>query len=175
MKGVHAGGLDLGRESQRLFLSSGSSLLRHTLKEAWKRFLTTSALNGSVFFLDDLQNITSISKADLALILRDQFQSFGIDGLNYSVCFSAKSDYFAETKGLAEPAARFYSKVYLSLFSCDETEQYVRSIFAESPQVLPCRPLTDWLHQKTLGHPYFLAFICRQLALEAGVIGHRSS
>lgn len=167
LKGVHVGGFDLERESQRLFLSSGSSLLQHTLKEAWKRFLTTSALKGAVFFLDDLQNITSISKADLALILRDQFQSFGIDGLNYSVCFSAKSDYFAETKGLAEPASQFYSKIYLTPFSSDETEQYVRSIFAESPNVLPCKLLTDWLHQKTLGHPYFLAFICRQLTLEA--------
>jgi hypothetical protein len=89
-----------------------------------------------VFFLDDLQNITNISKADLALNIRDQFQAFGIDGLNYSVCFSGKPDYFTETKGLAEPAARFYNKVYLSPFSYQETEEYVRSTFGELPNSL---------------------------------------
>src|SRR5579883_2875579 len=75
-KRVNLGGFGLERESPRFFLSSGSSLLR------------PARFNGAIFFLDDLQNITSISKADLALTIRDQFQSFGIDGLNYSVCFS---------------------------------------------------------------------------------------
>src|SRR5438034_2906851 len=36
-KRVSLGGFDLERESPRLFLSSGSSLLRHTLKEVWDR------------------------------------------------------------------------------------------------------------------------------------------
>jgi hypothetical protein len=167
LKRVSWGGVDLERESPRLFLSSGSSLLRHTLKEAWDRFLKVAGLNGAIFFLDDLQNVADISKADLALTIRDQFQSFGIEGLNYSVCFSAKSDYFAETKGLAEPAARFYGKLYLSPFSRDETAEYTRSIFGGSQTI--SRPLTDWLYQKTLGHPYFLAFICRQLTLEDSI------
>jgi hypothetical protein len=110
-KRVSLGAFGLERESPRLFLSSGSSLLGHTLREAWDRFLKSARLNGAIFFLDDLQNVSGISKGDLALTIRDQFQSFGIEGMNYSVCFSAKSDYFAETKGLAEPAARFYTKL----------------------------------------------------------------
>jgi hypothetical protein len=166
LKRISVGGFGVERESPRLFLTSGSSLLRHTLKEAWERFLKAAGFNGAIFFLDDLQNIASISKADLALTIRDQFQSFGIEGLNYSVCFSAKSDYFADTKGLAEPAARFYSKLYLSPFSLNEIREYVRSIFRELPNDPECELLTEWLYQKTLGHPYFLAFICRQLALE---------
>jgi hypothetical protein len=68
-------------------------------------------LNGAIFFLDDLQNMTSISKGDLALMIPDQFQFLDIEGMNYSVCLSAKSDYFAETKALAEPAVRFYTKL----------------------------------------------------------------
>lgn len=166
LKKISIRGFDLERISPRMFLSSGSSLLRHTLKEAWDHFLKTAGLNGAIFFLDDLQNITSISKADLALTIRDQFQSFGLEGLNYSVCFSAKSDYFAETKGLAEPAARFYSKLYLAPFSSEEVQEYVRSIFRDLSNNFECKLLTDWLYQKTLGHPYFLAFICRQLALQ---------
>jgi hypothetical protein len=146
-------------------LSSGSSLLRHTLKEAWDHFLQAARLNGAIFFLDDLQNITSISKADLALTIRDQFQSFGIDGMNYSVCFSAKSDYFSDTKGLAEPAARFYTKLYLVPFTRAETSEYTCSVFTAPPD--NSELLADWLHEKTFGHPYFLAFVCRQLSVGA--------
>ena len=162
-KRVSLGGFDLVRESRPLFLSSGTSLLRHTLKEAWDRFLRTARLNGAIFFLDDLQNITSISKGDLALTIRDQFQSLGIEGMNYSVCFSAKSDYFAETKALAEPAVRFYTKLYLVPFTREETCEYTRSVFATSPET--SERLATWLHEKTLGHPYFLAFVCRELSV----------
>jgi hypothetical protein len=160
-KRVSLGGFDLERESPRLFLSSGSSLLRHTLKEAWDRFLRAARLNGAIFFLDDLQNITSISKADLALTIRDQFQSLGIENMNYS----AKSDYFAETKALAEPAARFYTKLYLVPFTREETSEYVRSVFTASAE--HAELVAAWLHDKTFGHPYFLAFVCRQLSTAA--------
>jgi hypothetical protein len=72
-KRVSLGGVNLERESPRLFLTSGSSLFRHTLKEAWDRYLRAAQLNGAIFFLDDLHNITSINKSDLALTIRDQF------------------------------------------------------------------------------------------------------
>ena len=54
LKRVNLGGVGLERESPRLFLSSGSSLLRHKLKEAWEHFLPQARLNGAIFFLDDL-------------------------------------------------------------------------------------------------------------------------
>ena len=161
-KRVSLGGFDVERESPRLFLSSGSSLLRHALKEAWDQYLRAAHLNGAIFFVDDLHNITSIAKANLALTIRDQFQFFGIENLNYSICFSAKSDYFAETKTLAEPAVRFYTKLYLVPFTREETLEYVRAVF---PACADLDSLSAWLHNKTLGHPYFLAFVCRQLSL----------
>jgi len=167
-KRVNLGGVGLERESPRLFLTSGSSLLRHKLKEAWDHFLPQARLNGAIFFLDDLQNITSISKADLALTIRDQFQSLGIESMNYSICFSAKPDYFAETKGLADPAVRFYTKFYLDPFTLDETLDYARSVFDLSLDT--STTVAAWLHEKTLGHPYFLAFVCKYLATTTGQI-----
>ena len=161
-KRVDLGGFGLERESPRLFLSSGSSLLRHTLKEAWDHFLRPARFNGAIFFLDDLQNITSINKADLALTIRDQFQSFGIDGMNYTVCFSARPDYFAETKALAEPASRFYTKLHLEPFTSEETYEYARSVFNFSPSAMAI--IAAWLQEKTFGHPYFLAFVCKYLS-----------
>jgi hypothetical protein len=161
LKRLNLGALGLERHSRRLFLSSGSSLLRHKLKEAWDHFFRPAQLNGAIFFLDDLQNI-GISKSDLALTIRDQFQFFGIEGMNYSVCFSAKPDYFAETKALAEPAVRFYTKAYLEPFTFEETIEYTRSVFGTSPD--PSAIIAAWLHEKTLGHPYFLAFVCKRLS-----------
>jgi hypothetical protein len=168
LKRINLGGVGLERESPRLFLSSGSCLLRHKLKEAWDHFLPQARLNGAIFFLDDLQNITSISKADLALTIRDQFQSLGIESMNDSVCFSAKPDYFAETKGLADPAVRFYTKFYLEPFTIDETLDYARSVFDLSLDT--SATVAAWLHAKTLGHPFFLAFVCKYLTTTAGQI-----
>jgi hypothetical protein len=122
-------------------------------------------LNGAVFFVDDLQNITSLSKADLALTITDQFQSLGVEGMNYSVCFSAKPDYFAETKALAEPAVRFYTKLYLEAFTLEETIEYTRAVFGTSLD--PTAIITAWLHEKTLGRPHFLAFVCKYLSATA--------
>jgi AAA ATPase domain len=167
LKRLSLGAVGLERHSRHLFLSSGSSLLRHKLKEAWDHFLRTARLNGAIFLLDDLQNI-SISKSDLALTIRDQFQFFGIEGMNYSVCFSAKPDYFAETKALAEPAVRFYTKIYLDPFTFEETIEYTRSVFGTSPATTAI--IAAWLHEKTLGHPYFLAFVCKRLSAQKGQI-----
>jgi AAA ATPase domain len=169
---VHFGGLASERESPRLFLSSGSSLLRHMLTEAWDDFLRPAGLNGAIFFLDDLQNITSISKEDLALMIRDQFQWFGIEGMNYSVCFSAKPDYFAGTKALADPAVRFYTKFYLEPFTFEETLEYARSVFGLRLDI--SEKVAGWLHEKSFGHPYFLACICKHLmATEKQIEAHK--
>jgi len=161
-KQSHFSAVGFEHESPRLFLSTGTSLLRHTLKEAWDRFLRPAGLKGAIFFVDDLQNIASISKRDLALILRDQFQLFGVEMLNYSICFSAKSDFFAETKELADPAVRFYTKLYLEPFTREEIIEYTRSVFDLAPDT--SATVAAWLQEKTLGHPYFLACVSKHLS-----------
>ena len=169
---INFGSVGLEGESPRLFLSSGSSLLRHMLTEARDHFLRPAGLKGAIFFLDDLQNIISISKEDLALMIRDQFQWFGIEGMNYSVCFSAKPDYFAGTKGLADPAVRFYTKFYLEPLTLEETLEYARSVFGLPLDI--SQKVAAWLHEKTLGHAYFLACICEYLmATEKQIEPHK--
>src|SRR5256884_4936453 len=84
--------------------------------------------------------------------------------MNYSICFSAKSDYFAETKALAEPAVRFYTKLYLQPFTLEETLEYADSALHLSPHASAA--VAGWLHEKTLGHPYFLAFVCKHRSEE---------
>ena len=157
---VSVGALTLDRQAPRYFLSSGSTLLRHALIEAWEHFIRP-AYAGAIFFLDDLHNLATPTVQDTALIIRDQFQSFGIDGVNLSVCFTAKRDYFSGIRSLAEPAVRFYNKCALEPFTLQETAAYTHAVFggtrADSPE------MAEWLFDKTLGHPYFSAFISREL------------
>jgi hypothetical protein len=110
----------LQRETPKLFLTSGTAILRHAVQDAWRRFIQPAQLNGIVFFLDDLHNLATPSQNAVALTLRDQFQSFAIENINCSICFSASASYFSNIRSLAEPAVRFYDKVYLSPFSLPE-------------------------------------------------------
>jgi AAA ATPase domain len=157
---VNVGALTVDRQPRRYFLSSGSALLRHALLEAWSQFIRP-AYAGAIFFLDDLHNLATPTVQDTALIVRDQFQSFGIEGVNLSVCFSAKRDYFSGIRSFAEPAVRFYNKCALEPFSLQETVEYTCAVFGSTG--LDSQKLAEWLYGKTLGHPYFLAFISREL------------
>ncbi len=156
---VSVGALTVDRQSRRYFLSSGSALLQHALLEAWTHFIRP-AYAGAIFFLDDLQNLATPTVQDTALIVRDQFQSLGIEGVNFSVCFTAKPDYFSGMRSFTEPAVRFYNKCALQPFSLEETTEYVRSVFETAS--IDVQRFAEWLHGKTLGHPYFLAFISRE-------------
>ena len=158
-KRVNAGPLTVERDCQR-FLTSGSALLRHVLTDAWRQFVRPARFAGAVFFLDDLHNL-ALASGDAALTIRDQFQAFGIEELNYSVCFSAKADYFSGTLSFAEPAVRFYNKLVLAPFTPEETFKYATAVFGSDPRKV--QALSDWLYEKTVGHPYFLAFISREL------------
>jgi hypothetical protein len=158
-KQVKAGPITVERDGPRRFLTSGSALLRHALAEAWRQFIRPARLAGAVFFLDDLQNL-SLPSGDTALTIRDQFQALAVEGINFSVCFSAKPDYFSGISSFAEPAVRFYSKIVLAPFTLEETCEYTRAVFDGHADVVG---VAKWLYEKTLGHPYFLAFISREL------------
>lgn len=157
---MSVGALTVDRQPRQYFLSSGSALLHHALIEAWNHFIRPTYA-GAIFFLDDLQNLATPTVQDTALIIRDQFQSFGIEGVNLSVCFSARRDYFSGVRNFAEPAVRFYNKCALEPFTLEETLEYTQAAFAGTR--LDSGKLAEWLFGKTLGHPYFLAFISREL------------
>ena len=161
---IAVGGVSLDRQGPEFFLTSGTAILKQALHEAWRQFIRPARINGVIFFLDDLHNFGGPGAQGIALALRDQFQEFAIHGVNCSLCFSARSDYFSNIRSFAEPAVRFYDKVYLSSFTLPETGEYAAAVFGDSP---PIHHLSEWLYDKTFGHPYFLAFISRQLLVLA--------
>jgi hypothetical protein len=82
------GSSPLRAQDREVRLIRGSALLRYSLIEAWEHFVRP-AYAGAIFFLDDLRNRATLTVQDTALINQDQFQSFGIDGVKLSVCFTA--------------------------------------------------------------------------------------
>src|SRR5215469_13333858 len=120
LKRLSVGAVSLDRQGPEFYLSSGPAILKHALHDAWKQFILPTQFKGVIFFLDDLHNLAYPSPQGIALALRDQFQEFAIHGVNYSLCFSARSDYFSNIRSFAEPAVRFYEKVYLSSFTPQE-------------------------------------------------------
>ena len=170
---VSVGAFSADRNAPQFFLSSGSAILKHGLRDAWRRFIRPAGFNGVVFFLDDLHLASSNSDA-IALSLRDQFQSFAVDGINCSVCFSAPLNYFSDIRSFAEPAVRFYDKVHLEPFTPKETLEYVAAVFG--PKATSIDGFSEWLQAKTHGHPYFMAFICREMAdLARGSLAHNAT
>lgn len=165
---VSVGAFSADRNAPQLFLSSGSAILKHGLRDAWRRFIRPAGFKGVFLFLDDLQNLGSCNSDAIALSLRDQFQSFAVDNINCCVCFSAPLNYFSDIRSFAEPAVRFYDKVYLEPFTPTETLEYVGAVFG--PKAANIDAFSEWLQAKTHGHPYFMAFICRQVA----ALGHGS-
>lgn len=159
-------GISLERTHPSYFLSSGTSLLRHNLEEIWNKFLAPAKIKSVVFFLDDLHNITK-DKSQIALILRDLFQSLVVSGFNYSICFTAHSGYFGSIRELAEPATRFYQKIYLKRFTIQETKDLFKKI-KEISKITISNAIIEQIHLLSLGHPYFLCFIANSLITLAG-------
>jgi hypothetical protein len=146
------GGVSLNRQGPEFLLSSGTAILKRALHDAWSHFIRPAQLKGAIFFLDDLHNFFYPGAQGIALALRDQFQEFAIHGVNYSLCFSARSDYFSDIRSFAEPAVRFYDKVYLSSFTPQETDEYTAAVFGDSVQI---RHLSRWLYERPSAIPIF--------------------
>ena len=85
--------------------------------------------------------ITKIKNVNLATLTSVTFGG--------PTCFPNQISPFAETKAVAEPTVHFYTKIYLELFTLEETIEYTRSVYSISPN---------------LGYPYFLPFVCKHLS-----------
>ena len=96
---------------------------------------------------------TLAAKSSLAIRVRSEVRNWGL-----------KRDYLFEIGSFAEPAVRFY-KLYLGAFTPQEASEHVDSVFGIRRE--RSLRLSRWLYQKTLGHPYCLAFISGQLLARA--------
>lgn len=150
-------------KSRQYYLTSGVTLLQHNLREIWESFLAPSKIKQVIFFLDDIHLLPESGHKTL-LSLRSLFQSLIVKGFNYSLVFTAPQNYFGKVRELAEPAVRFFEKMYLSEF----TEKEVKTLFVKDLRLARINiqissQVTKRIHYLTQGHPYFVSFIGRYL------------
>lgn len=155
-------GLSAERNS-KYYLTSGTSLLQHNLEEIWHSFLVPSKVKQIVFFLDDLHLLPEGGQKIL-LSLRGLFQSLAVGGYNYSLVFTANKDYFGRVRELAEPASRFFDKMYLSEFVYKDIEKlFTKDLDLAGLNIKIVSGVIKMIFEVTCGHPYFVSFIGKRL------------
>ncbi|ODS37243.1 hypothetical protein BEH94_07215 [Candidatus Altiarchaeales archaeon WOR_SM1_SCG] len=162
-KEVKLGVVTAQKKEKTMYLSTGNMLLEYNLKTLFDDFLSKDNVKLFVLLIDDLHNITRKDKNAIAA-LRDLFQSLAVDGYPIQLVFTASQDLFHNIKQIAEPAVRFFEKFYLDAFSIDETREFLTEpIEGTELTVAFTTDSITYLHNKTDGHPYFLAFIAQRL------------
>lgn len=148
---------------RKYYLTSGVSLLQHNLQEIWEDFLVPSKIKQVIFFLDDLHLMPEGGHETL-LSLRGLFQSLAVSGFNYSLVFTAPSGYFGRVRELAEPAVRFFEKLYLSEFRYKEVETlFTKDLKLAKIDMKISTEVIKRIYNLSQGHPYFVSFIGRCL------------
>ncbi|ODS38376.1 MAG: hypothetical protein A7316_08180 [Candidatus Altiarchaeales archaeon WOR_SM1_86-2] len=162
-KEVKLGVVTAQKKEKTMYLSTGNMLLEYNLKTLFDDFISKDNVKLFVLFIDDLHNITRKDKNAIAA-LRDLFQSLAVDGYKIQLVFTASSDLFHDVKQIAEPAVRFFEKFYLDAFSMDETKEFLTKPMEKTKfGITFANESMHYLHKRTNGHPYFLAFITQRL------------
>lgn len=156
------GFLTLKKREKSMYLSSGNMVVEYNIKTLWDNFLKDK-VRLLALCIDDLHNLTKKDKGAL-LALRDLFQGIVVDGYPVQLIFTAPKNLFYDVKTIAEPTIRFFEKFYLSAFAFEETREFLTKPLKEvNSNVLFSGKAMEYLHGKTKGHPYFLAFIAKDL------------
>lgn len=173
-KEAKLGFLTLKKKEKSMYLSSGNMLVEYNIKTLWDNFLKDEVKLLSLY-IDDIHNLTKRNR-DALLALRDLFQGMVVDGYPVQLIFTAPRNLFYDVKTIAEPTIRFFEKFYLDRFTFEEAEEFLTKPLRESnSDVSFTDKAIGYLHKKTEGHPYFLAFIAKDLVdlKDRGGITHR--
>jgi hypothetical protein len=92
--------------------------------------------------------------------------------LLYQRLLLSQARLFCGNKGPGRPSGAVLYKVLSGAFHVPETLEHARSVFRLPLDI--SEKVAGWLHEKTLGHPYFLACICKHLmATEKQIEAHK--
>ncbi|MGB9849125.1 MAG: AAA family ATPase [Moorellaceae bacterium] len=118
---------------------------------------------GVVVFIDDVQNLLEIHPKSL-LALRTLFQDLQGTGARYPLVVTGPEILFGAVREVAEPVTRFFERMPILPFDQADTAEAVRHpLEAVGSNLKVEDEFVRKLYGKTLGHPYFIAFIMRDL------------
>jgi hypothetical protein len=141
---------------------AGISLLYKGLYRLWESILH-GQVSGVVIFLDDAHNLLQFNPQAL-LILRSVFQDLQGIGAKYPLVITGPEDMFEATRDVAEPVTRFFERMKLGLFSLEDTGEAIKTPLNQLNTGISIEDdAITVVWEKSLGHPFFLTFIMRDL------------
>ncbi|MGQ9533388.1 MAG: AAA family ATPase [Desulfotomaculales bacterium] len=118
---------------------------------------------GLAVFIDDVQALLEVHPRAL-LALRSVFQDLQGEGARYPLVVSGPDALFGAVREAAEPVTRFFERMPVEPFSPEETAEAVRHpLRAAGSRLEADDEFAARVYAKTLGHPYFVAFVMRDV------------
>ncbi len=164
---VSAPGLSLrrGRRSED-DAASAAELLRTSLRRVWERILEPAGYT-LLLILDDA-NLLQILDAQALMILRAVFQDLQMYGSRFGLVITGPAGLFGEVRETAEPVTRFFEHLPLREFGLEDTADAVRQPLIQVGAGFKVPDETvGFIWERTGGHPYFVAFVMRDLVEQA--------
>lgn len=142
---------------------SVATTFKEALLNLWK-ILEKSGIDTVIIMLDDLHYLAERCP-DALYDLRGIFQGLPRYGCNFILCCTGKKEMFSQVRELAEPLSRFFNIKYtLELFSSSETKEVIfKPIQQTGLRVEIENKVVDRIYRLTMGHPFFIHFIMREL------------
>ncbi|MFC1496456.1 AAA family ATPase [Candidatus Margulisiibacteriota bacterium] len=162
IKSLKLGPISAEKEIKEFTGLSASEQLRACLLDLWKEYID-GKFKLVILMLDDFHHVVKIARESL-YDLRAIFQGLPRYACNYQLLITGSPDMFGEIRNLAEPLVRFFEKYELTPFSYKETQDEIKKpIKQASIPISINQDVIDKIYKLSMGHPFFIAFIMRDL------------
>ncbi|MFQ6055899.1 MAG: hypothetical protein ACE5J3_07970 [Methanosarcinales archaeon] len=172
VKQLQFGPIGLEKKEEKRLIKTPTSLLSGGLIELWKKYIEKAEVDIVILMYDDLHYLVKSVKEGI-YDLRAIFQELPEHNCNYQLIVTGPTSMFGEIRGLAEPLTRFFSSYELEQFNIVETEEAIKLPLEKERIPLEIKEeVVERIYEITQGHPYFIAFIMRDLfdARNKGII-----
>ena len=143
-----------------------AELLRSTLRRYWEQILEPAGKT-LLFVLDDA-DLLQVMDPNALMILRAVFQDLHMYRARYGLVITGPSNLFGEVREVAEPVTRFFEHLPLREFDLGDTADAVRHPLQQvHAPIRVSDEAVGWVWEQSHGHPYFVAFIMRDVVDEA--------
>lgn len=156
-------GVTISPKEKPQYSKSPVSLLRSSLIDLWSKYVEKQGIIAVVFLIDDVHYLVNAVKGAI-YDLRAIFQDLPNYNCNYQLVITGTKTLFADLRGIAEPLVRFFDTLTLETFNLQNTKNAIfKPIKIENIPVTIHDSVIGEIHTKTQGHPFFIAFIMREL------------
>lgn len=122
---------------------------------------------GMGIFIDDIHNLLEVHPKAL-LAIRTLFQDLQGAGARFPLIVSGPETLFGAVRETSEPVTRFFEKMPVRPFSMEDTLEAISHPLASTGNPFSVEDkFVQKVYEKTMGHPFFIAFLMHDLVAAA--------